>query len=150
MARRSLSRIEGGEVRKRRGIMPKVYANQNGFVLPMVLFLTSLLFSCFLFVVVLQSKTNVLPEKDFHHLVLNYRVEGGLYLAVEQIRSGILPPNVQAFSVQATSVQVTLRNNGAESIELFGYGEMPPSYASGIGILLDKKTGKILEWRDGG
>lgn len=150
MAGSRFSGIKSREVRKRHGIMPKRYEKQQGFVLPMVLFLTSLLFSLFLFIIVLQGKTNVFPEKDFHHLVLNYRVEGGLYLAIEQIRGGNLPLHQQVFLVQDTSVQVTLRNNWEDKIELFGYGEMVPGYASGIAILIDKKTGEILEWRDGG
>lgn len=130
--------------------MVKKVSNQNGFVLPMVLVLTSLLFPLFLTGIDVLGKGERMSEKDFGHLVLNYRVEGGLYLAVDQMRQGVPLRVEQVFVVNGTPIKVTLRSNGDEIMELFGYGEMPPDFASGIAILVNKKTGKIVEWRDGG
>lgn len=128
----------------------KESCGEKGFALPAVLILTFLIFSILLFSLYIHHKSNRLAKLDFGHLILNYRVEGGLYQALEKIRAGNSPELEQVIYVEGTPIKITLRANGEETIELFGYGEMPPNYASGIAIVVDKNTGKIVEWRDGG
>lgn len=124
--------------------------NEKGFTLPTVLILTSLIFLIILFGLYIHHKSNRLVKMDFDHLVLNYKVEGGLYQVLEKIRAGDSPELEQIIDVEGIPIKITLRANGGETIELFGYGEMPPNYASGIAIVVNKNTWKIVEWRDGG
>ncbi|HBI04241.1 MAG TPA: hypothetical protein DDY49_09465 [Paenibacillaceae bacterium] len=131
-------------------MMMNPFNNEKGFSLPTILILTSLIFSMILFGLYIHHKSNRVAKLDFDHLVLNYIVEGGLYQALEKIRAGNPPELEQTISVEGTPIKITLRANGEETMELFGYGEMPPNYASGIAIVVNKNTWKIVEWRDGG
>lgn len=124
--------------------------DEKGFALPAVLILTFLIFSVFICSLYLHHKGNRVAKLDFAHLALNYQVEGGLYIALEYIRAGNPPPQEQIISVEGRPIKITLRANQEETLELFGYGEMPPNYASGIAIVVNKNTWKIVEWRDGG
>jgi hypothetical protein len=126
------------------------FHKEKGFALPIVLLLTFFIFSIFLCCLYIHHKSTRLAILDFNHLQLNYKVEGGLYQALEKIRIGKAPEPEQIILVEGTPITITLRKSDEETLELFGYGEMPPNYASGIAIVVDKETGKIIEWRDGG
>jgi Tfp pilus assembly protein PilX len=122
--------------------------NENGFVLPIILFLTTILSSWVIGSLPFFSTSHRMIENEWGKWQATSNAEAGIDLAIEEWEN-VNSVNEHSYSLVNGSAHVSITDLG-ETLNIISVGEASSGFQAVISVIYEKKSKKIVHWHGDG